>query len=1481
MSTGLYNPAEFRDNCGFGLIAHMEGEASHHLLQTAIESLTCMTHRGGIAADGKTGDGCGLLLKMPTSFFAAEVKSLFNVDLGEHFAVGMVFLNPEQSKSEYGRQTMTRALEAEGLQVVGWRDVPVDTQFCGPMALDCLPTIQQVFVKAESDAELAVKLYTARRRTEQAMSEDSEFYICSLSDKVVSYKGLVMPVDLPKFYQDLGNEALETAICVFHQRFSTNTMPKWPLAQPFRLLAHNGEINTIAGNRNWARARASKFANDNIPHLEELQPVVNTTGSDSSSMDNMLELMLLGGMDMFRACRTMIPPAWHNVEHMDADLKAFYEFNSMHMEPWDGPAGIVLTDGRYAVCMLDRNGLRPARWVITKNGYITLASEIGTFAYEPQDVVAKGRVGPGRIVAIDTETGEFLETETIDNRLKKAHPYKDWLKQNAVRLRSRLELAEEGEGASLNPDQVQAYQKLFQVSFEERDQVIRPLAETGQEAVGSMGDDTPMAVLSHKIRPVTDYFRQQFAQVTNPPIDPLRESIVMSLETCLGPEANLFEPKAKDATRLILASPVLSPLKFQSMLHQEAPEFKHRILHLGYDEKDSLEGAIRQLTDKAEQASREGIKILVLSDRNLQPGQLVIPAVMATGAVHHRLVNNSLRCDTNIVLDSGAVRDPHQFAVAIGFGATAVYPYVVYEIIDDMIRTGELVGDHHLLHKNYRKGINKGLLKIMSKMGISTIASYRGAQLFEAVGLAEEVVNLCFSGVTSRIQGATFQHFHEEMIELAANAWKPRKKLEQGGKLKYVHGGEYHAYNPDVVKAIQDAVQKGDQASYRDYAALVNERTPATIRDLFQLKSDRKSIPISEVEPIEAIFPRFDSAAMSLGALSPEAHEALAVAMNELGGRSNSGEGGEDPKRHGTIRRSKIKQVASGRFGVTPAYLMSAEVIQIKVAQGAKPGEGGQLPGGKVNKLIAELRYSVPGVTLISPPPHHDIYSIEDLAQLIFDLKEINPTALISVKLVSEPGVGTIAAGVAKAYADLITISGYDGGTAASPLTSIKHAGSPWELGLAEVQQTLRGNDLRDKVRLQTDGGLKTGLDVVKAAILGAESFGFGTAPMVSLGCKILRICHLNNCATGVATQDETLREQYFRGTVEMVKNYFRFVAEEVREHLALLGYRSIEEIIGKTELFSVRTDLTGRRAALDLTPILYSDAVPADKPQTCRVERNEPFDKGTKQKAIFAAVKDAIESKSGGEFEFSIGNCDRSIGALLSGAIAQKYGNTGMSDMPITLKLSGIAGQSFGVWNAGGLNMILDGDANDYVGKGMSGGKIVIRPPKGSAFETQKTSIMGNTCLYGATGGHIYAAGAAGERFAVRNSGAHAVIEGAGDHCCEYMTGGSVAVLGKVGGNFGAGMTGGFAFVLDLENSFADKYNRELVDIHRISTEAMEGYRDHLARTIDAFVNETHSAWGAELLDNFDDYVGKFWLVKPKAASLSDLLSSTRARPE
>ena len=1482
MMTGLYHPDEFRDNCGFGLIAHMKGEASHTLLQTAIESLTCMTHRGGIAADGKTGDGCGLLIQSPEAFLRKASKSAFGKEPGDLFAVGQVFLSQDPAKADAGRAALERRLSEQGLDVLGWREVPVDDGCLGPMARDCMPRIEQVFVEPAGKDENAfgISLFLARRYAERDLADDPEFYVCSLSHRTLAYKGLMMPADLANFYKDLGDPDLKTAICVFHQRFSTNTMPRWPLAQPFRFLAHNGEINTIEGNRNWAIARAAKFSSPDLPDLQTLQPLVNLTGSDSSSMDNMLEILLAGGVDLFRAVRMMIPPAWQNVDTMDPELRAFYEYNSMHMEPWDGPAGLVLSDGRYAVCMLDRNGLRPARWVITRDDFITLASEIGTYGYQPDDVVAKGRVGPGQILAVDTEKGEVLHTQDIDQRLKKAQPYKRWLKENALRVETTLN-QETPEFKLMDADELLVHQKMFNISYEERDQVLRPLAEQGQEAVGSMGDDTPMAVLSSKVRHVADYFRQKFAQVTNPPIDPLRESIVMSLETCLGAERNVFEETPEHANRIILSTPVLSPAKFLKIANNDRPGFEVARIAMSYRPEQGLEQAIRDVCDRAERAVREGKVLLVLTDKDLVEGELPVNALMATGAVHHHLVSRGLRCDSNIIVETGWARDPHHFAVLFGFGATAVYPYLAYQVMNDMIRTGELLMDPIEAKNNYRKGINKGLLKILSKMGISTITSYRGAQLFEAIGLADEVVDLCFKGVPSRIQGAGFIDFQEDQEKLADVAWKPRKPISPGGLLKYVHGQEYHAFNPDVVGRLQEAVASGDYGKYKEYAALVNERPVATLRDLLTFRSDIKPIDLAEVEPVESIFPRFDSAAMSLGALSPEAHEALAVAMNTLGGRSNSGEGGEDPARYGTNKRSKIKQVASGRFGVTAEYLRSADVMQIKIAQGAKPGEGGQLPGGKVNDLIARLRYSVPGVTLISPPPHHDIYSIEDLAQLIFDLKQVNPEALVSVKLVSEPGVGTIAAGVAKAYADLITVSGYDGGTAASPLTSIRYAGSPWELGLTETQQALRANDLRGKIRLQTDGGIKTGLDVVKAAILGAESFGFGTTPMVALGCKFLRICHLNNCATGVATQNDYLREEHFKGTVEAAMNFFRFVAQETREWLAKLGVRSLEELVGRVDLLERLPGDTPRQRKLDLSRLLHNDQIPADKPQTCQEERNRPFDQGALAERMVKDTLTAIIEKTGGAWSYRVTNCDRSIGARLSGEIAARHGNQGMADAPITLDLTGTAGQSFGVWNVGGLNLILEGDANDYVGKGMTGGKLVLRPPRGSSFKTQETAIMGNTCLYGATGGKLFAAGTAGERFAVRNSGAHAVVEGAGDHCCEYMTGGLVTVLGHTGYNFGAGMTGGFAYVLDLDNTFVDKYNHELVEIQRISREDMEAYRNHLRGIIREHISETGSVWAEHILEDFDDYIGRFWLVKPKAANLRSLLASTRARPE
>jgi len=1476
MNQGLYRPQFEKDNCGFGLIAQMDDKASHWLVETAIEALGNLTHRGAIGADGKTGDGCGLLLKKPDSFFQAIAHEQ-GFKLASLYAVGMVFLSHDEAKAQSAQDIVDEKLAAKGLQVLGWRDVPVDPESaCGQQALESLPVMRQVFVNAAegmNEADFERQLYIARRLAEKAITGDEDFYISSLSSHVVSYKGLVMPSYLPVFYKDLNDKRMETSIVIFHQRFSTNTMPQWRLAQPFRMLAHNGEINTVQGNRNWALARGAKFATSLIEDMEEIRPLVGTTGSDSSSMDNMLEALLAGGVSLFRAMRLVIPPAWQNDPTIDEDLRAFYDYNSMHMEPWDGPAGVVMTDGRYAACTLDRNGLRPARYIITKDRHITLASEVGVWAYQPQDVVAKGRLKPGQMLAVDTHTGELLMPEDIDNKLKSAQPYRQWLENNLQRLK---DTEDDETGPTIEGSEYETYEKLFNITFEERDQVIRVLGEAGQEAIGSMGDDTPFPVLSTQTRSLYDYFRQQFAQVTNPPIDPLRENIVMSLETCFGEERNMFEEGEDHAQRVVVDSPVLSESQFRQLLAlgDENPEYKSITLSLNYDPAIGLEAAVDALCDKAEKAVAAGTVVVVLSDRDISKDTLPIHALLATGAVHHRLIKAGLRCDANLIVETATARDSHHFGVLLGYGATGIYPYLAYASLNDMIHTREIRDiDRAELCRRYRKGINKGLFKITSKMGISTIASYRGAQLFEIVGLHDDVVNKCFTSTTSRISGTGFAELQVDDEKLAKLAWNQRKKRGQGGLLKFIHGGEYHAYNPDVIATLQKAVQGGDYNDYKAYASLVNDRSPMVLRDLMKVKLADQPLSMDQVEDVSEILQRFDSAGMSLGALSPEAHEALAIAMNRLGGRSNSGEGGEDPDRFGNERVSKIKQIASGRFGVTPHYLVNAEVLQIKVAQGAKPGEGGQLPGKKVNQMIASLRHSVPGVTLISPPPHHDIYSIEDLAQLIFDLKQVNPQALVSVKLVSQAGVGTVAAGVAKAYADLITISGYDGGTGASPLTSVKYAGGPWELGLSEAHQTLRANDLRDKVRLQTDGGLKTGLDVVKAAILGAESFGFGTGPMVALGCKYLRICHLNNCATGVATQNEKLRTKHFIGLPQMVMNYFQFVARETQEWLAALGVSSLQDLIGRTDLLELLPGETSKQQKLDLSPLLSDAGVPADKPKFCLEPKNEPYDKGELAEQMVADIKDTIVSKTGGEFSYEVRNVNRSIGARLSGEIARVHGNYGMAEKPIRLRLKGSAGQSFGVFNAGGLEMYLEGDANDYVGKSMADGKLVIYPSPESEYASHEASIMGNTCLYGATGGTLYAAGRAGERFAVRNSGASAVVEGVGDHGCEYMTGGVIAVLGETGLNFGAGMTGGLAFVLDSDNSFAERYNDELVELVRIDTAEMSELALFLKGMIEDHVRETGSVWGHQILDAFEQRLKQFWMVKPKAAAMDGLL--------
>ena len=1475
---GLYDPAFERDSCGFGLLADLHDRPARALVADALAALARLAHRGAVGADGRSGDGCGLLMRRPEAFLRALADEA-GLDVGPRFAAGSVFLPREAGAAARCREELAAQLQARGLAVAGWREVPTDPSACGPIALAGVPRIEQVFVRlgadARSAADLELALFLARRHAEQALAAQPGFHVLTLSAASLGYKGMVLPDALAAFYPDLARADLASSAVLFHQRFSTNTAPAWALAQPFRLLAHNGEINTIEGNRHWALARAARWRSPRLD-FATLQPLVSQHGSDSQSLDNMLEALLAGGMDLLQALRILVPPATASLEYKDPDLAAFYEYYGLSLDPWDGPAGIVALDARHAACTLDRNGLRPARWLLTDADLLVVASETGVLDVPPAQVAAKGKLGPGEMLAVDFVEGRLLHSADIDAVNRARAPFKRWLKQGVTFLDAEL-IDPSLAAQPFDAPTLRRFQKLFQLSREERESVLRVLAETEQEAIGSMGDDTPMAVMSARVRPVYDYFRQAFAQVTNPPIDPLREPLVMSLLTQIGREGNVFELGPANARQVLLNSPVLSQRKLRQLL--SLPEFREAQarLHLYIGEGETLEAALRRLCAQAEAAVREGAVLLLLSDRHPTPGAAPVHALLATGAIHHHLVAAGLRCDCNLLVETGTARDPHQVACLVGVGATVVYPYLAYQTLAALggVLDGKRGNEPAELGRSYRRGLKKGLLKILSKMGISTIASYRGAQAFEVVGLADEVVALCFPGIVSRVQGAGFADLEADARALAAQAWSEADDIEPGGRLKYVHGGEYHMFNPAVVGALQRSVRSGDVADYRVYADAVDSRPPSALRDLLAPRADLAAIALHEVEPAEAVLARFDSAGMSLGALSPEAHEALATAMNRLGGRSNSGEGGEDPARHGTERRSKIKQVASGRFGVTPEYLVNAEVLQIKIAQGAKPGEGGQLPGHKVNAMIARLRHAKPGIGLISPPPHHDIYSIEDLAQLIYDLKEVNPRALVSVKLVSHAGIGTIAAGVVKAYADLITISGHDGGTGASPVSSIHHAGTPWELGLSEVQETLVRNGLRGRVRLQVDGGLKTGLDVVKGAILGAESFGFGTAPMIALGCKYLRICHLNNCATGLATQDARLRE-VFSSPPEQAMAFFRFVAEDVRRWLATLGVARLEDLIGRTDLLEALPGVTARQRGLDLSPILRAATRRDGADHHCTQARNPPRDPGALAARVQASVAPALAAGGGARFEFPIRNADRSLGARLCGEIARAHGDAGLPTA-VELRFHGQAGQSFGAWNLRGVHLQLDGDANDYVGKGMAGGRIVLRPPAQARTPACETPIMGNTCLYGATGGELFAAGRAGERFAVRNSGATAVVEGVGDHGCEYMTGGLVVVLGRTGLNFGAGFTGGMAYVLDLDRDFVDRYNHELIDVLRITPEGMENHRQHLRGLVREHVAHTGSVHGQRLLDDFRDVAGRFWLVKPKAASLESLVDALR----
>ncbi len=1478
---GLAGPGDFRDNCGFGLTAQLDGNASHDLLQQALRSLHRMSHRTGVNADGKTGDGCGILIKMPEEFVAQKCRER-DIALGEHYAVGCFFMAPEPVASLKQREKFAELLAAEpALQLAGWREVPTNPACLGKMARDTAPSFWQAFINisGKTQRRTMTSLYRVKQKMCREYKGDDNFYICSLSSEVLSYKGIMLSADFTDFYPDISDPLMKTAIVVFHQRFATNTAPKWRLAHPYQYIAHNGEVNTIVGNRNWVRARISKFKNKHLSFLTDDMEPVNMEGSDSMTLDNMLELLLVGGMPLLRAIRMLIPPAWQNDDALEQQVRAFHEYNSLKMEPWDGPAGVVMTDGRYVVCALDRNGLRPARWILGTDGVLTVASETGVAEVAADKIRDKGRVEPGGLIVADTHKGKMMRTEEIDAYLSRRRPYKEWMRDNAHRLESTLD-SPEYVFEDMPPERLKMFCKLFNFYEEEREYVLRPLGEGAQEAVAAMGDDTPMAVLSQRPRSVTDYLRQSFAQVTNPAIDPIRESLVMSLETVIGKEVSIFEDNEESAERIVLTSPLLSPYKFSALCKNDAGMRVAEIPAL-FDAGSSLAAGIAEICRAAERAVRaEGASILILSDRKTDVNRFPVPMPMAAGAVHTHLVKKHLRCDTSIIAETAMAREPHHFAVLFGVGATAVYPYFAYALLEDSVARNLVFASPQSVHKNYRRGIDKGLLKILSKMGISTLSSYRGAQLFEAIGLHREVPDLCFPGIPSRIGGAGFADFEEDIRKRARRAWVRHKPVLPGGHIKYVHGGEYHAFHPELTENLRLLVRDEAATAAKNYARhmrLINERPPAYLRDLLEFHSDQKPVPLDEVEPRENILRRFDTAAMSLGALSPEAHETLAEAMSRLGGRSNSGEGGEDAARFGTTKNSKIKQIASGRFGVTPHYLVNAEVLQIKVAQGAKPGEGGQLPGSKVNRLIARLRHSAQGVTLISPPPHHDIYSIEDLAQLIYDLKEVNHKALVSVKLVSSFGVGVIAAGVAKSGADLITISGYDGGTAASPLGSIRYAGTPWELGLTETQQALQLNGLRSRVRVQTDGGLKSGTDVIKAAILGAESFGFGTAPMVAMGCKYLRLCHLNNCPTGVATQDSRLRREHFVGEADMVVNYFNFVAEEVRSVLAGLGYRSMQEVIGHKSLLRVaehKISQSAKMQKLDLSPILAEPGTGLAR--YCRVKRNKVFRSGDLAERIDKEVRPTIAAGKSAELHYAITNRDRTIGGALSGYIARKFGPAGIGQSPIRLEFDGTAGQSFAAWNISGLNLSLSGFANDYVGKGMAGGRVVIKPPPPN---TRSLPLAGNTCLYGATGGEVMIAGTVGQRFAVRNSGAVAVIEGAGDHCCEYMTGGVVAVLGQTGKNFGAGMTGGFAYVWDPQRSFIDRYNDELIEIDRIVNEETEVYRNHLRGLLDAFVRATGSLCGKEILLNFDDRINRFWLVKPKAAGIDNLTQNLQVR--
>ncbi|MEN3931160.1 glutamate synthase large subunit [Microvirga sp. W0021] len=1514
---GLYNPAREKDACGMGFVANMHNKKSHRIVEQGLEVLKNLDHRGAVGADPKMGDGCGIMVQIPHKFFVAECAKL-GVWLPEpgDYGVGQLFMPRDADARALIEDLFAKVITAEGLTLLGWRDVPVDNSDLGEAVLASEPVHRQVFIgKAKENEDRAAferRLFLLRKVVSNAVydlkdARMHQYYPVSLSSQTVVYKGMVLATQLGAYYKDLQDPRFESALAMVHQRFATNTFPTWQLAHPYRMVTHNGEINTLRGNVNWMAARQASvdselFGND----ISKLWPISYEGQSDTACFDNALEFLVQGGYSLAHGMMMLIPEAWAGNPLMDEERRAFYEYHAALMEPWDGPSAIAFTDGRQIGATLDRNGLRPARYIVTKDGLVVLASEMGVLPIPEEDIIEKWRLQPGKMLLIDLEKGKIIADEDIKKDLATAHPYKDWLKKTQIFLEE------------LNPVQARSArsdvsllnrQQAFGYTQEDLKLIMQPMAVTGQEAVGSMGTDTPISALSNKSKLLYTYFKQNFAQVTNPPIDPIREELVMSLVSFIGPRPNIFDLEGTSRRkRLEVRQPILTNddlEKIRCIGHFE-DRFDTKTIDITYPSEqgiDGMEDTVDRLCDRAEAAVHGGYNIIILSDRMVGPDRIAIPALLATAAVHNHLIRKGLRTSVGLVVETAEPREVHHFACLAGYGAEAINPYLAFDTLLAMKEDLPEEVDEEEIIKRYIKSIDKGLLKVMSKMGISTFQSYCGAQIFDAVGLDTHLVDKHFFGTASTISGIGIKEIARETVarheEAFGKSLLHRDALSVGGEYAFRQRGEAHVWSPDAIAKLQHSVRINSRATYDEYVRLVSDQDKhlKTIRGLFRIRTaeeiGRKAIPVEEVEAAQEIVKRFSSGAMSFGSLSREAHETMAIAMNTMGAKSNTGEGGEEPVRFkpmpdGRSKRSAIKQVASGRFGVTTEYLVNGDVIQIKMAQGAKPGEGGQLPGHKVDAKIAKVRHSTPGVGLISPPPHHDIYSIEDLAQLIFDLKNVNPAADISVKLVSEVGVGTVAAGVAKARADHITISGFDGGTGASPLTSIKHAGSPWEIGLAETQQTLVLNRLRGRIRLQADGGLRTGRDVIIASLLGADEFGFSTAPLIASGCIMMRKCHLNTCPVGVATQDPVLRKR-FKGLPEHIVNYFFFVAEEVRELMAQLGFRTLDEMTGKVEALDRNHAIKHWKAnGLDFTDIFHQPEVSADVAIRNIENQQHPIEKILDRKLIKEAQV-AIETGKPVTIETTIVNSDRSAGAMLSGIVAQQYGHEGLPEDTINVSLKGTAGQSFGAWLAAGVTFNLEGNGNDYVGKGLSGGKLIVKPDPNCKASPEKSIIVGNTVLYGAIAGEAYFRGVAGERFAVRNSGAVAVVEGTGDHGCEYMTGGVVVVIGQTGRNFAAGMSGGIAYVLDEDNSFSARCNLSMVDLEPVEEEEdlnrrllhhggdletkgridilanMSGHdEERLMQLISNHFTYTGSTRARQILDNWEEYRSKFVKVMP-----------------